>query len=101
MFISTHAQMRCAQRNVSPDEINFILEHGKRCHRAGAVFYVMLAKDLPKDLRADDRYRRLNGVTVVLSKCGQVVKTVYRNPEAMKKVRRKMKYTAKPNPLWQ
>jgi hypothetical protein len=87
-ILTLHADQRCRERGITPDNIGFILEHAKREHRGGVVFCQMRDKDMP------DRhlYQRLRGVTVVLCRCESVVITVYKNPEAFKKDRRKRKY---------
>ena len=35
---SDHAGKRMAQRNISLEDIDFVLDHGQRLHKAGAVF---------------------------------------------------------------
>lgn len=92
MNTSYHAQKRQDQRNLSDEDIYFILEHGRELHVAGGIFYQMLSKSIPKDLAPNDRRRKLVGSTVLVCKCGQFVITVYRNPTAFKKDNKKAKY---------
>ena len=82
--LSTHASRRAAQRNFSPDEIDFLLEHGCLTRNTGVIFCRLRAKDLPDDLPRNHRYRRLVGSTLILCKCGYFVVTLYREPRAFK-----------------
>ena len=90
--ITEHFSYRADQRNFSDDQIDFIVEYGRKEHRAGVIFCQMLDKCIPTDLPGNHPYRKLNGVTVVLCACGQLVITAYRNPRAFKRDRRKPKY---------
>lgn len=79
-FIFTeHARRRMAQRNVSKQQISFILSHGEETHCAGARFVHLRRKDIPKPLRKVSKFARLEGVTVVLSNESQTIMTVWRN----------------------
>ena len=85
-----HACQRMAQRNVDLDEVYFILEHGKRLHRAGVMFVFLRRRDIPDPLRAEQRYRRLEGTTVVLSRRKLKIITGYRNRSSgLQRIRRK------------
>lgn len=88
--LSDHAAERSAQRNVSGEEIRFIVKHGKRVHRTGVIYCQMLKKRMP-DLPASHPYWRLVGTTVLLSNDDEVI-TVYRGENAFKADRRKAKY---------
>jgi hypothetical protein len=90
--LSDHADQRCAQRNLSEAEIHFIIAYGKLERRAGIEFYQLRQKDLPYDLPANDRRRRLVGSTVLLSKDSAHVITAYRNSRAFRRDRQKSKY---------
>ena len=90
--ISDHAKTRSAQRNLQEDEIEFIVQHGKRVRRTGVIFCQLRQRDLPTDLAASHRYRRLVGSTVVLSSCGRSVLTLYRDERAFHRDSRKRKY---------
>ena len=94
IILSDHASQRSAQRNVSFNEILFIVEHGKLVRKAGVNFRQLRAKDWPDELHGNHPYRRLIGTTVVLCKCGQYVVTVYREEDAFRKDQRKQKYGA-------
>lgn len=90
--LSHHASQRSAQRNVSYDEILFIMENSERVHRAGVVFCQLRKKDLPRDIPPNHPYRRLSGTTVVMCKCCHYVITLYRNSDAFFKDRQKRRY---------
>jgi hypothetical protein len=92
IHLSEHASRRSAQRNLSYDEILFVIEHGKRLRNAGVVFIQLRVKDIPEAIPANHHYRRLIGSTVVLCSCGQHVITLYREDEAFRKDKRKTKY---------
>jgi hypothetical protein len=92
LTLSDHACHRSAQRNVSFEEIDFIVQHGSALRNTGVIFRQMRRKDLPRDLPANHPYRRLVGTTVVLCKCGHHVLTIYREGEAFHKDRCKRKY---------
>lgn len=91
--LSDHASLRCAQRNLDRDEIQFIVTHGKRIRRTGVIFCQLRRRDLPDDLPPSHRHQRLVGSTVVLSKDGSRVLTVYRNERAFHRDSRKSKYS--------
>ena len=74
--LTLHAQRRMAQRNVSLADVRFVLKHGKRFHRAGAVFVHLRGKDIPKEKRHDKNITRLEGTTVVLSRRNVLLNTL-------------------------
>lgn len=90
--LSDHARRRCAQRNLSYNEVLFICQYGKRERNAGVIFCQLRRDRMPKHIGANDPYQRLIGTTVVLSKCGYVVVTVYREGKAFHEDKRKSKY---------
>lgn len=94
VFLSDHALQRAAQRNLSPDEIRFIVDYAHRERRAGVIFCQLHWKDLPMDELPRTQLQRLVGSTVVLCKCGHYAITLYRAGEAFKRDRRKPKYNA-------
>lgn len=90
--LTDHAALRSAQRNFSVDEIEFIVFRGSKLHNAGAIFFQLRAKDVPVEVSPNHRFWRLVGSTVVVSKCGRYVLTVYKNAKAYRRNRRKPKY---------
>ena len=82
--LSDHAARRAVQRNLSEDEIDFLLEHGQLVHNTGVIFCRLRHKDIPSELPRNSRYRRLVGSTAILCRCGYYVVTVYREQQAFK-----------------
>ncbi|NKQ34679.1 MAG: DUF4258 domain-containing protein [Chloroflexi bacterium] len=75
--LTNHAVWRMAQRNVSEADICFVLEHGHKMYRAGAIFFFLRRCDFPKGTHR--QYGRLEGTTVVISRETHQILTVYRN----------------------
>lgn len=94
IVLSEHAVQRSVQRNLSLQEILFVIEYGQLLRNAGASFRQLREKDWPDYLGGNHPYRRLIGTTVVLCKCGLFVVTLYREAEAFRKDRRKARYNA-------
>lgn len=87
-----HIKTRACQRNLSPNEIEFIVNHASRVRRTGVIFCQMRRKDMPDDIPPNDPLYRLVGSTVILDKTERAVITAYRDPHAFKRDRRKSKY---------
>jgi len=87
---SGHFIDRAAQRNLSPTEIAFVLQHGRILYRTGIQFYFLGWRDIPKTLRQDPNIARLEGLTVLLGHDGTLV-TAYKNRQAIRTIRRKAK----------
>lgn len=86
-LISAHARQRMAQRNIHPDDLAYVLAHGRRTWSGNGCQYIFLAqKDIPGDDLAGRR-AKLEGTTVVLQVTRVV--TVYRNRRAGRRGRRK------------
>lgn len=84
---SNHAEKRMAQRNVSFEDVVFVLEFGRKLHKAGAVFYFLRKCDIPQ---GEQQFSRLEGTTVVLSRETATIITVYRNRQkGLRRVKRK------------
>lgn len=83
-----HAQKRMAQRNITLADIHFVFEHGQRFHRAGAIFFFLRGRDIPKEVRTE--LGRLEGTTVVLSREKPRIITVYRNRQGLRQLKRKI-----------
>ncbi len=77
--ISLHAQRRCAQRGLTPQDVHYVLPYGKRIHARGrkAIIVVLRKRDIPGPDR--NTHARLEGTQVLLSTDGRTVITVYRN----------------------
>lgn len=94
LIITDHARQRMAQRNVSKQQLSFILEHGQETHCAGARLVYLRRKDIPESCRRVDKFARLEGVTVVLSSDSPTVMTLWRNRRhGLRHIRRKPRYS--------
>ena len=91
---TVHALNRQAQRNLSDDDVRFVLAHGRRVHNAGALHVFLGGRDIPADKTLAQRYGRLEGTVLVLNcAAGEwTLITAYRNRRGLKAVRAKRKY---------
>jgi hypothetical protein len=89
--LTDHARGQGARRNVEPDAVTYVLEHGRMIRRTGVIFYFLGRKDVPPSDRCMSWATRLEGTTVLQAANGAVI-TVYRNREGLRTIQRKMKY---------
>lgn len=89
--LAAHAQLRLAQRNLSPAQVEYVLDHGVEMHRTGITFYVLRERDIPSAHRRDDGYAKLAGTVVLIASDGTVI-TAYRQHNAPHRVSKKHKY---------
>lgn len=94
--LSGHALHRSAQRNISHEDIEFIIQNGDRLHRTGVIFCQLRHRNIPDDMPGNHRGWQLVGTTVVLCKCGLYVVTIYREEKAFHRDSRKAKYNHSP-----
>lgn len=93
---SDHAGKRMAQRNISLEDIDFVLDHGQRLHKAGAVFFFLGKSDIPRKWQR--RFERLEGTTLVMSTETSTLITVYRNRQkGLRHVKRKADRSSQPH----
>lgn len=90
--VSQHATRRMAQRNLNLGDVALVLKFGRREHCAGAKFFFLGERDLP--IGSERKLARLVGSVVVVIK-EKIIATVYRNREAISKIKRKPKRWAK------
>jgi len=90
--LSSHALHRSAQRNITEEDITFIILSGHRLRRTGVIFCQLRRKDIPDGTPGNHRYWQLVGTTVVLCRCGRYVITVYREERAFHRDACKSKY---------
>ncbi|HVO41015.1 MAG TPA: DUF4258 domain-containing protein [Aggregatilineales bacterium] len=87
-----HALERMAQRNLSHQDIGYVIQYGRKIHNAGALNYFLGFRDIPLADRADQRVAQLVGTLVLVDvKQGEIL-TVYRNNDGGKGQRKKAKY---------
>jgi hypothetical protein len=83
-----------AQRHLSVAEVEYIRLHGECFHQAGAVIYYLRKRDIPAWDQVDDRWARLAGTAVILTKDNRRLITVWRNLQhGLKKIKHKSKYS--------
>jgi hypothetical protein len=89
-----HARIRQAQRNVSDENLAFVLDYGRRIRSGGALHIFLGRRDLPRDPELRRWHAHLEGVVLVVDDTGDapVLLTVYRNRAGLKDIRRKAKY---------
>jgi hypothetical protein len=85
---SDHCRERMAQRNVSDDDIRYIVSRGVMEHRTGVQCFTLPRRSIPTDERSE---RASLESLVVMVHEGCVI-TVYRNRHPLRHVRRKAKY---------
>jgi hypothetical protein len=97
--VSSHADRRLAQRNLSFEDVRYVFTHG-RVHHAGKAMFVHLGlRDIPSEERRDDQIRRLEGTVLVLdASTGQHLTTAYRNRrKGSRDIKRKSKHSLPPD----
>lgn len=85
--ISDHAAVRMAQRNLKQSDLETVVKYGQKIRKTGAVFYFLGERNLPK--KEENKMARLIGTTVIIA--GETVVTVYRNKDAVSRIKRKRK----------
>jgi len=88
--LSNHAATRMAQRNLSTEDVAYVIQYGYRVRSGGALHYFLRHDDIPKVDRK--RLQRLEGTTVLMDRSGQFIITVYRNRRGLKDIRQKAKW---------
>ena len=90
---SKHALVRMSQNAIAQEEIHYVITHGQRFHRAGAVFFYLRKRDIPDWDRLDDRWMRLAGTAVILTKDRRLVITMWRSRNrGLRHIKRKTRY---------
>jgi len=99
--VSSHANGRCGQRNLSPAQVAYILAHATEVHRTGISFFILRRRDMPVADHRIDRYAKLNGAVLLVARDWTLV-TAYRHPKAYRRVNKKHKYRNGPprHPWW-
>jgi hypothetical protein len=86
-----HAIERQARRNLSDDDIAFVLTYGRRERIRGALHVYLGKRDIPADAASNSRIARLEGTTLVMgdTDSGPVFITVYRNRRGLRRKTRR------------
>lgn len=97
MFAMTeHSEERASQRSLSLEEVEYVLQFGKRYYRDGAMVYYLRRRDLPPSDRRCDTWTGLIGTAVVLTLDRRIVITVWRNRRSGLKWLRRGKHRGSP-----
>ena len=88
--LSNHAATRMAQRNLSAEDVEYVIQFGCPVRSGGALHYFLRHDDIPKADRK--RAQRLEGTTILMDRSGQFIITVYRNRRGLKVLRQKVKW---------
>jgi hypothetical protein len=97
MWFTQHSAQRAAQRNLSAEEVQYVMWYGQCFRQAGALIYFLRRRDIPAWDHADDRWMRLAGTAVILTKDGRQVITTWRNRRrGLKHIKHKTKFDARP-----
>ncbi len=92
-LLTVHAEARCAQRNLSYEEVQYVIRHGRQVQNAGTCEFFLGRNDIPPGDRARQRIAQLEGTVVLMDIQTGLVLTVYRNRKnGLKNHRRKAKY---------
>jgi hypothetical protein len=91
LSFTDHARRRGARRNVEPDEVDYVLAHGRMIQRTGVTFFFLGRRDVPPADRCMSWISRLEGTIVLLAPDGEVI-TVYRNRRGLRPILRKLRY---------
>jgi len=86
-----HSRRQAARRGLSHDELEYVLFHASRYHRAGAIIYYLREVDLPPSDRNQAYACRLVGTAVVMARDRRTIITVWRNRQSgLKHILRKL-----------
>ncbi|MEB3223338.1 MAG: DUF4258 domain-containing protein [Candidatus Sericytochromatia bacterium] len=81
-----HARQRLSHRNISPSDVAFALRHGRVSYRTGIRFVFLGRRDLPRG--CERSHEHLVGITVLQAVESGCIITVYRNPLAVRAIKR-------------
>lgn len=91
--LNQHSAWRTARRNLSADDVAYVTTYGQRFRCAGALIHYLRRRDVPAWDQGQDRWMRLIGTAVILTKDGRTVITAWRNRRSgLKRIRLKPKY---------
>jgi len=90
-----HSAFRSAQRGLSDDEIEYVLQFGSQYHCGGALIYYLRRQDVPHTDQRIDWVMCLVGTALVVSSDGDTLLTVWRNRRnGLKLIRKKPQFHA-------
>ena len=95
--ISRHASLRAGQRNVSARDVTLVMDLGDKIHNGDAIFYFLGKRNIPNEYKSYDSISKLEGTTLVISKDGTCLITLYKNKKGLRNLRKKRKWTLSNN----
>jgi hypothetical protein len=100
MFQHTnHSALRSAQRGLSDEAIEYVLQFSSRYHQGGALICYLRREDLPPADRSWDWANHLVGTALVFDRYGRALITVWRNRRSgLKNIRKKHPYFSEFHP---
>ncbi len=92
--VTDHLRLRLAQRNLSEEDMDFVLAYGRWVRRAGACHVFLGRRDLAPYRELARRFARLEGTTLLLEYQEDLVTgiTIFRNRRGLKEIRKKTRY---------
>jgi hypothetical protein len=90
LFITDHARLRMAQRNLTEANLTFVLNHGARYHVAKSLHVYLRQRDIPSEHRNNSAVTRLEGLAVILDQESSTIITLWRNRQSgLKQIKNK------------
>lgn len=90
---SRHGSVRMEQRGIKTDMVSLVLSQGQIIRKQGLRYYYV-PKSSATDWERKDR-EAVRDLVVITDKSGSQLITCYRNPQAVKAIKRKTKWLCK------
>jgi hypothetical protein len=90
MKFTNHALIRMNQRKISDKMLKLALRYGCVIYNAGAKFVFVRKKDVPEDLPKAVA-EKIEGIVIVINPVDETIVTVYKNKDALREIKRKIK----------
>lgn len=90
---SLHGSIRMEQRRIKPDMVSLVLSRGKVIHKQGLRFY-FVPKAQSKEWKPSE-IENVKDLIVITDRQGIELITCYRNPQAVKAIKKKTKWLCK------
>jgi hypothetical protein len=98
MHFTHHAVHRIDQRGIQPSWISLVLLYGTKIYNGGGLFVFMRRKDVPISV-SPSVAEKLEGITLLLDPATEAVITVYKNRQAIRNIKRKIKHRINGEPF--
>ncbi len=90
MKFTTHAQKRIQMRRVNEKLIGLALKYGVKIYNGGAKFVFVRKKDIPDDVDPEIA-EKIEGLVLIMNPIDDTIITVYKNRNALKDIKKKVK----------